>query len=118
MCANVQQPLLISPNLSAMSEGTYHGVHSSSRIDEIGGIIVAFIVAWLLILPLTAIYALNHPHIDTHIVKSIAVLAAFAVVSSGTLLIVARTSRHELFVASAGYCAILLVFISGSSSLP
>lgn len=89
-------------------------MYSSSRIDKIVSILVSFIVFCLLILPLIAIYRLNHPRTPSSTVKSIGVLAAFAVIFSGTLSVVTRTSRHELFVASAGYCAILLVFISGS----
>lgn len=89
-------------------------MYSLSRLDKIVSILVSFIVFCLLILPLITIYRLNYPRTSSSTVKSIGVLAAFAVIFSSTLSVVTRTSRHELFVASAGYCAILLVFISGS----
>ncbi|KAJ8118034.1 hypothetical protein OPT61_g911 [Boeremia exigua] len=105
---------LATPELRTMLSNTDVIMYSSSHMDKVVSVLVSIMIFCLLIVPLVAIYRLNHPQTPTSTVKSIGILAVFAIIFTGTLSVVTRTSRHELFVASAGYCAILLVFISGS----
>ncbi|KAF2845582.1 hypothetical protein T440DRAFT_260779 [Plenodomus tracheiphilus IPT5] len=92
------------------------GFYSSSRIDKVVSVLVSFIIFILLVLPLVAIYRLTHPYTDSSMVRSLCVLGSFALIFSATISIITKATRQEVFAASAGYCAILLVFISGSGT--
>ncbi|KAF2626544.1 hypothetical protein BU25DRAFT_491905 [Macroventuria anomochaeta] len=94
LCKLESLPLLRwlrTADLQAMLRNSDISLYSSSRIDKIVSILVPIIFFWLLILPLIAIYRLNHPHTSSSTVKSIGVLAAFAVIFSGTLSVVTMT---------------------------
>jgi hypothetical protein len=101
--------------MRALTDIRYVNFYSSSRISKVVSTLVSIIVFFLLIIPIVAIYRLTHPYTDTSMVRSLGVLAAFALVFSATMSLITKATRHEIFAASAAYCAILLVFISGSS---
>lgn len=70
----------------------------------------------LLVVPIVAIYRLTHPYNSTSVVKSLFVLTAFALVFAATMSTITMGTRYEIFAASAAYCALLLVLISGSNN--
>jgi hypothetical protein len=56
-----------------------------------------------------------HPYNDKSIIKSLCVLTAFALLFATIMSTITMGTRYEIFAASAAYCVLLLVFISGSS---
>jgi hypothetical protein len=46
---------------------------------------------------------------------AIGVLMVFTLLFAGALSLLTKARRHELFAASAAYCAVLVVFIGSSN---
>jgi len=97
--------------------------YSASRVEAFVGIIITSIVFVLLVLPVVAMYRLtsfgNVADTQSGTFKAIGVLVVFTLLFSAAMSLLTKARRHELFAASAAYCAVLVVFISnfsGSSS--
>jgi hypothetical protein len=101
--------------LRRFTEDQYINFYSSSSIDKIVSALVSVVILVLLVLPLVSIYRLTHPYNSKSVIKSLAVLTAFALVFAAIMSTITMGTRYEIFAASAAYCALLLVFISGSS---
>lgn len=65
----------------------------------------------LLILPVILLYVLH-----TSAGVKIGILIIFVVAFSITLSIMTRATRHEVFAASAAYCAVLVIFLGNIPS--
>ncbi|KAL1800762.1 hypothetical protein ACET3X_001104 [Alternaria dauci] len=104
--------------------------YSSSRIDKLVNILITFIIFCLLVIPVITMYQLTntaaHIEIDpegntttTSTIDSnkrdtfnaVGVLMVFTLLFSAAMSLLTKAARHELFAASAAYCAILVVFI-------
>jgi hypothetical protein len=67
----------------------------------------------LLVLPVVIMYKLTDINESQHSTfMAIAVLIIFTLLFSAAMSTLTVARRHEIFAASAGYCAILVVFIS------
>ncbi|KAH8678811.1 hypothetical protein BGZ60DRAFT_428633 [Tricladium varicosporioides] len=87
--------------------------YSKTRRDYFTTSIIVFILLALLILPVLALYKLTMTHqLKVTYAISIGVLLVFTLAFSGVLSVFTKAKRHEIFMAAAGYCAVLVVFIS------
>jgi hypothetical protein len=104
-----------TPEVRALTDGQFITWYSSSRVDKIVSVLVSIVVLVLLVSPLVSIYRLMHPYNDKSVIKSLCVLTAFALLFAAIMSAITMGTRYEIFAASAAYCALLLVFVSGSS---
>ena len=79
------------------------------------GIIITAIIFVLLILPVIGMYKLTEVGDAANpqsTFTAIGVLVVFTLLFSAAMSLLTKAQRHELFAASAAYCAVLVVFIS------
>jgi hypothetical protein len=93
--------------------------YTRSRVDTFVGLIITTIIFILLVLPVVAMYKLTAIGASTQSTQStfnaIGVLVVFTLLFSAAMSLLTKARRHELFAASAAYCAVLVVFISNFS---
>ncbi|KAL9094999.1 MAG: hypothetical protein Q9165_002601 [Trypethelium subeluteriae] len=92
---------------------------SPSRVDTLVGLIITLVIFILLILPVVAMYrltSLGNGNVHSTF-QAIGVLIVFTLLFSGAMAALTKARRHELFAASAAYCAVLVVFISNFSGI-
>ena len=103
--------------------------YSSSRIDKLVNILITFVIFCLLVVPVITMYKLTSTasHVETDAsgnttttsvdinsrdtFNAVGVLVVFTLLFSAAMSLLTKAARHELFAASAAYCAILVVFI-------
>jgi hypothetical protein len=88
--------------------------YSQSRIEKLVGVIITLLIFVLLVLPVVAMYKLTSIRKSTF--DSVGILVVFTLLFSAAMSLVTKAKRHELFGASAAYCAVLVVFISNFSN--
>jgi hypothetical protein len=90
--------------------------YSASRIEAFVGLIITTIIFILLVLPVVSMYKLTSFGGPSHgTFDAIGVLVVFTLLFSAAMSSLTKARRHELFAASAAYCAVLVVFISNFS---
>lgn len=72
---------------------------------------MALMILTLLVLPIVALYEVSVSGQSPPVSKSIGILIAFTLLFSLMMSLLTKAMRHEVFAASAAYCAILVVFI-------
>ncbi|KAF1844080.1 uncharacterized protein K460DRAFT_317227 [Cucurbitaria berberidis CBS 394.84] len=130
-----------TPELQEKTSNKHISYYSSSRIDKLVNILITFIIFILLVIPVVTMYHLTSTatHVEaiptssdnsTSASKSgasggtgtvdnntrdtfnaVGVLVVFTLLFSSAMSLLTKAARHELFAASAAYCAILVVFI-------
>ncbi|KAH7401363.1 hypothetical protein BKA66DRAFT_102576 [Pyrenochaeta sp. MPI-SDFR-AT-0127] len=130
-----------TPELRDKTTNSYISFYSSSRIDKLVNILITFVIFILLIIPVVTMYYLTSTaiHADTSepssnsststskpngtgsigtvginnrdTINAVGVLIVFTLLFSAAMSMLTKAARHELFAASAAYCAILVVFI-------
>lgn len=105
-----------TPELRAKTENTYISFYSSSRIDKLINIMITFVIFILLVIPVVTMYHLTSTSDSTSTntqdtFNAVGVLIVFTLLFSAAMSLLTKAARHELFAASAAYCAILVVFI-------
>jgi hypothetical protein len=100
-----------TPELRKKTTNKYINFYSSSRIDTLVGVLITVIIFVLLVLPVTTMYRLASFDTPRSTFDAIGVLIIFTLLFSAAMSLLTRAARHELFAASAAYCAILVVFI-------
>ncbi|KAF2839380.1 hypothetical protein M501DRAFT_974670 [Patellaria atrata CBS 101060] len=111
------QWMFITPELrnKTMDDSVHY--YSRSRVDIFVGLIITIIIFILLILPVVAMYRLTAMSTSPNSTfNAIGVLVVFTLLFSAAMSLLTKARRHELFAASAAYCAVLVVFISNFST--
>jgi hypothetical protein len=107
--------------------------YSSSRIDKLVNILITFVIFILLVIPVVVLYHLTSTSAISNLAdlkaanatvpasavddynrdtfNAVGVLIVFTLLFSAAMSLLTKAARHELFAASAAYCAILVVFI-------
>lgn len=117
-----------SPELRAKTTNKYITLYSSTRIDKLANILITLVIFALLVVPVVAMYMLTSTNLhigagssndspssndsntrDT--LNAVGLLIVFTLLFSAAMSMLTKAARHELFAASAAYCAILVVFI-------
>jgi len=109
------QVWLRTPELQQKTKNKYINFYSSSRIDKFVGILITLVIFVLLVLPIMAMYRLTTSSSPRAVVDAVGVLIVFTLLFSAAMSLLTKAARHELFAASAAYCAILVVFIGNFS---
>lgn len=86
--------------------------YSQSRIAKLVGLIITLIIFILLVLPVVAMYKLTSVGDRNSTFDAVGILVVFTLLFSAAMSLLTKAKRHELFAASAAYCAVLVVFIS------
>jgi len=86
--------------------------YSQSRIEKLVGLIITIMIFILLVLPVVAMYQLTSIGDRNSTFDAVGILVVFTLLFSAAMSLVTKAKRHELFAASAAYCAVLVVFIS------
>jgi ABC-type transport system involved in cytochrome bd biosynthesis fused ATPase/permease subunit len=86
--------------------------YSQSRIQRLVGLIITFVIFVLLVLPVVAMYELTSVGDRNSTFDAVGILVVFTLLFSAAMSLLTEAKRHELFAASAAYCAVLVVFIS------
>jgi hypothetical protein len=120
-----------TPEQRAKTTDNYISLYSSTRIDKLVNVMITFVIFILLVIPVITMYKLTstaieveapggnstHPSPSSADINSrntfnaVGVLIVFTLLFSAAMSLVTKAARHELFAASAAYCAILVVFI-------
>ncbi|KAF1977066.1 hypothetical protein BU23DRAFT_596575 [Bimuria novae-zelandiae CBS 107.79] len=117
-----------SPELRAKTTNKYITLYSSTRIDKLANILITLVIFALLVVPVVAMYMLTSTtaHIGNEsgstdssaldantrdTLNAVGLLIVFTLLFSAAMSLLTKAARHELFAASAAYCAILVVFI-------
>ncbi|OAL46257.1 hypothetical protein IQ07DRAFT_201463 [Pyrenochaeta sp. DS3sAY3a] len=130
-----------TPELQEKTSNEFISFYSSSRIDKLVNILITFVIFILLVVPVVTMYRLTstdafaEPESTTNATSSansksgsggalgtvgintrntfnaVGVLIVFTLLFSAAMSLLTKAARHELFAASAAYCAILVVFI-------
>lgn len=95
-----------TPELRKKTTNKYINFYSSSRIDTLVGVLITVIIFVLLVLPVTTMYRLASFDTPRSTFDAIGVLIIFTLLFSAAMSLLTRAARHELFAASAAYCAI------------
>ncbi|OCL10360.1 hypothetical protein AOQ84DRAFT_387569 [Glonium stellatum] len=88
---------------------------SPSRVEKLVGFIITSVIFVLLVLPVVAMYRLTSLGNTRSMFSAIGVLTIFTLLFSAAMSLLTKAKRHELFAASAAYCAVLVVFITNFS---
>ncbi|KAL1638714.1 hypothetical protein SLS58_008637 [Diplodia intermedia] len=89
--------------------------YSAKRVETFVAMIITIIIFFLLVLPVVAMYKLTSVGDKASTFDAIGVLVVFTLLFSAAMSLLTKAKRHELFAASAAYCAVLVVFISNFS---
>ncbi|KAH3906374.1 hypothetical protein HBI56_198060 [Parastagonospora nodorum] len=122
-----------TPELEAKTDSELISFYSSSRIDKLVNILITFVIFILLVIPVVTLYHLTNTSAISNLAdlksgnatipasavddynrdtfNAVGVLIVFTLLFSAAMSLLTKAARHELFAASAAYCAILVVFI-------
>ena len=97
-------------------DGAVH-YYSRSRVEFFVGLIITSLIFVLLVVPVVVMYKMTSVSKSQHSTfTAIGVLIIFTLLFSAAMGLLTVAKRHEIFAASAAYCAILVVFIGNFSS--
>jgi hypothetical protein len=112
-----------TPELRDKTTNSYIALYSSTRIDKLINILITFFIFILLVIPVITMFHLTSQSTadgsgdskmnanTRNTINAVGVLIVFTLLFSAAMSLVTKAARHELFAASAAYCAILVVFI-------
>lgn len=86
--------------------------YDAKRVESFVALIITVIIFILLVLPVVVMYQLTSIGTRSSTFTAIGVLVVFTLLFSAAMSSLTKAKRHELFAASAAYCAVLVVFIS------
>jgi hypothetical protein len=110
------QWLFTTPELRDKTKDKHIYYFSPSRVEKLVGLIITLIIFILLVLPVVAMYKLTSVGDRNSTFDAIGILVVFTMLFCAAMSLLTKAKRHELFAASAAYCAVLVVFISNFSN--
>ncbi|KAF7502685.1 hypothetical protein GJ744_005273 [Endocarpon pusillum] len=115
-CKLVRQ-IFLTPEMRVKTTDRNVHYYARSRVDVFVTLVITTIIFILLVLPVVAMYRLTTFGTSSgSTFKAIGVLVVFTLLFSAAMSLLTKARRHELFGASAAYCAVLVVFISNFSN--
>ncbi|KAH7085930.1 hypothetical protein BKA63DRAFT_529459 [Paraphoma chrysanthemicola] len=122
-----------TPELQAKTNSEFISLYSMERINKLVNILITFVIFVLLVIPVVTLYHLTSTSAISNLsdlveanatvpasavddynrdtFNAVGVLIVFTLLFSAAMSLLTKAARHELFAASAAYCAILVVFI-------
>lgn len=86
--------------------------YDPARVEKLVGVFITLIIFILLIMPVVAMYKLTSIGNRDSTIDAVGLLVVFTLLFSAAMSLLTKAKRHELFAASAAYCAVLVVFIT------
>jgi quinol-cytochrome oxidoreductase complex cytochrome b subunit len=106
-----------TPDLTRKTKDEAVHYYSRSRVELFVSVIITSIIFVLLVAPVVIMYKMTSMgHSEHWTFTAIGVLIVFTFLFSGAMGTLTVARRHEIFAASAAYCAVLVVFISNFSN--
>ncbi|KAI4943807.1 hypothetical protein J4E86_009772 [Alternaria arbusti] len=112
----IQRRVFATKELRDKTNDEHVHYYSQSRIKKLVGLIITLIIFILLVLPVVAMYKLTSVGDRNSTFDAVGILVVFTLLFSAAMSLLTKAKRHELFAASAAYCAVLVVFISNFSN--
>ncbi|KAJ9656782.1 hypothetical protein H2201_008434 [Coniosporium apollinis] len=91
--------------------------YSAARIETLVALLITCVIFILLVLPVVAMYKLTCIGSRNATFDAVGILIVFTLLFSAAMSLLTKARRHELFAASAAYCAVLVVFISNFNNV-
>jgi hypothetical protein len=88
---------------------------SPSRLRNTVNIIIAMVIIALLAAPIFTMYKLSNMSTERTTYAALGVLMIFSLIFAATMSMLTMAKRHEVFAATAAYCAVLIVFIGSQT---
>lgn len=107
------QRLFLTPELREKAGSHKVNYFSPQRVNRLVNLIITSVIFVLLIIPVVVLYKLSNVGTKATPVEAIGILIIFTLLFGGAMSSLTTATRQELFAASAAYCAVLVVFISG-----
>ncbi|KAF4542687.1 uncharacterized protein LTHEOB_7417 [Lasiodiplodia theobromae] len=98
--------------LSNKTKDKHLHYYDAKRVESFVALIITIVIFILLVLPVVLMYELTSFGDRQSTFRAIGVLVVFTLLFSAAMSLLTKAKRHELFGASAAYCAVLVVFIS------
>ncbi|KAK4508371.1 hypothetical protein PRZ48_002109 [Zasmidium cellare] len=109
-CHIVKQNIFLTPELRAKTAQECFHYYAPGRLDALTNSIITFIIFTLMVLPVVSLFQVSNNGAATPY-QAIGVLIVFTLLFGCAMSSLTKATRHELFAASAAYCAVLVVFI-------
>ncbi|OQN98126.1 hypothetical protein B0A48_15958 [Cryoendolithus antarcticus] len=110
-CRLVQR-IFITPGLKVETANKLDFYYAPNRVSKLVNGIVVVTIFTLLVTPVVVLYRLAGMATEAAPFEGIGLLIVFTMLFGMALSDMTKATRHELFAASAAYCAVLVVFIS------
>ncbi|KAF2460690.1 hypothetical protein BDY21DRAFT_336129 [Lineolata rhizophorae] len=98
--------LFIDPEKRTSTEDELVRLYSKARIDTFARLVITILAVALLMVPVVVLFSTT----ETGGLK-IAIILLFTLFFSISLSLFTKAKRHEVFAATAAYCAVLVVFL-------
>ncbi|KAI8938543.1 hypothetical protein NX059_004429 [Plenodomus lindquistii] len=108
----ISKPLFTTAELREKSNDPFVYYYSPSRIEKLVGLILTIVIFMLLVLPVVLMYKMTSVGDRKSTFDAVGILVVFTMLFCAAMSLLTKAKRHELFAASAAYCAVLVVFIS------
>ncbi|CAO2652826.1 Nn.00g022370.m01.CDS01 [Neocucurbitaria sp. VM-36] len=88
---------------------------SPTRVSKLVNLCITAVIFLLLISPVLSMYRLSTMKTTKDMFAAIGILMIFTLLFAAAMSLLTKARRHELFAASAAYCAVLVVFIGSTN---
>ncbi|KAL8895641.1 MAG: hypothetical protein Q9192_003525 [Flavoplaca navasiana] len=105
--------LLTSPEERKKTDDEYVQLYSKYRVDVLARLILTVVAVVLLMVPTAVLFL-----VQEHGILKIMLIMIFTMLFSAALSVFTKAKRHEMFAATAAYCAVLVVFLGNLGPSP
>ncbi|KAL8729573.1 MAG: hypothetical protein Q9166_004653 [cf. Caloplaca sp. 2 TL-2023] len=105
--------ILSSSEERKKSDDEYVQLYSKYRVDVLARLILTIVAVVLLMVPTAVLFLVKE-----HGVLKIMLIMIFTLLFSAALSVFTKAKRHEMFAATAAYCAVLVVFLGNLAPPP
>ena len=113
--ANEQQWMFCTDDLLRKTSDKKLYYFSPNRVSKLVNLMITTVILALLAAPVLSMYHLSSQKTSKTVFEAIGVLMIFTMLFAAAMSLLTKAKRHELFAASAAYCAVLVVFIGSTN---
>ncbi|KAI4283972.1 MAG: hypothetical protein L6R38_001765 [Xanthoria sp. 2 TBL-2021] len=107
------QFILSSSEERKKTDDEYVQLYSKYRVDVLARLILTVVAVVLLMVPTAVLFL-----VPEHGILKIMLIMIFTMLFSAALSVFTKAKRHEMFAATAAYCAVLVVFLGNLGPSP
>ncbi|CAL8581470.1 hypothetical protein XPA_007160 [Xanthoria parietina] len=105
--------ILSSSEERKKTDDEYVQLYSKYRVDVLARLILTVVAVVLLMVPTAVLFL-----VPEHDILKIMLIMIFTMLFSAALSVFTKAKRHEMFAATAAYCAVLVVFLGNLGPSP